>query len=73
MGTAGMDTTTDSESPNMVDSDNQFVTVRRGDRVRIVYLNHLRTAKVLRHEDGRVYCQWKEVVIVRQFSQVIPV
>jgi len=68
-----MDTTADSVSPDLGNSDNCFVTVRRGDRVKVVYLNHLRTAKVLRHEDGRVYCQWKEVVIVRQFSQVIPV
>ena len=68
-----MDTTPDSMSPDMVDSDNQFITVRRGDKVKVVYLNHLRTCQVLRHEDGRVYCKWREVVIVRQFSQVIPV
>jgi hypothetical protein len=68
-----MDTATDSVSTDMGNSDNQFTTVRPGDKVKLVYLNHIRVAKVLRHDDGRVYCQWREVVIVRQFSQVVPV
>lgn len=67
-----MDTATDSVPTDMDNSDSQFVTVRRGDKVKVVYLNRLRTVEVLRHEDGRVYCKWRDVVIVRQFSQVVP-
>lgn len=68
-----MDTATDSVPTDMGNSDSQFVTVRPGDKVKVVYLNHIRTATVLRHDDGRIYCKWREVVIVRQFSQVVPV
>lgn len=67
-----MDTDTRSTITDLDDSNNSFLSIHPGDKVKLIHLNRLRTCIVMRHSDGKVYCKWKEITLVRPFSQVVP-
>jgi hypothetical protein len=67
-----MDTDTHSSIADLDNSNNSFLSIHPGDKVGAVHLNKLRICTVVKHSDGKVYCKWRGVLLVRPFSQVVP-